>query len=219
MRRYRFEYLFALLLLVLYAGFYLWQTPGLVQGKLTAAEIDTRLQLCAASPSLPEPARSEIVRDLRAWALLDDAQPVYMLNLLRYYDQLRLYPGAPEIRGTPQQANAFYEKNVTALALKAGDFPIFIGSAQGNNLVGREPDADHWSRVIVMRYPSRRHVLALFCSPEYLPFAPYKIAALKINLVPTSAELLLADLRLLLGGALLIVFFGVCWLRGLRRPC
>ena len=219
MRRYRFETLFALVLLVLYAAFFLWQTPGLIRGKLTAEEIDGYLKVCEASPSLPEPDRSQIVHDLREWALKDDGQPVYMLNLLRNYPELRPYPGAPDMHGmTPDQANAYYEANVTKLALKDGDFPIFMGPAQGNNVVGREADADNWSRVIVMRYPARRNVLALFCSPEYLPFAPYKLASLKINLVPTSAELVLADLRVLLGAVLLILFFAVSWLRAVRRP-
>ena len=211
MHRYRFESLFALVLLVLYGAFFLWQTPGLIRGKLTAVEIDEQ------SPYLG-PHGPAIVRDLRDWALQDDGGPVYMLNLLRNYPELRPYPGAPQMTGlTPQQANAYYEQHVTGLALKDGDFPIFMGPAQGHNLVGREPDADHWSRVIVMRYPARRNVLALFCSPEYLPYAPYKLSSLKINLVPTSAELVLADLRVLLAGVLLILFFAVSWVRALRR--
>ena len=217
MHRYRFETRFALILLAIYAVFFLWQTPGLIRGKLTPGEIDSYLQVCADSPSLPEPERSQIIRDLREWALKDDAQPVYMLNLLRNYEELHLYPGAPEIKLTSEQSNEYYEANVTKLALKAGDCPIFMGPAQGNNVIGREADADNWSRVIVMRYPSRRNVISLFCSPEYLPFAPYKLAALKINLVPVSGQLVLGDLRILLGGLLLILFFGVSWLRGLRR--
>lgn len=217
MRRYRFETLFALVLLVLYAAFFLWQTPGLIRGKLTAAEIDSYLKVCEQSPYLG-PHGPDIIRDLRDWALKDDGQPVYMLNLLRNYPELRPYPGAPDMTGmTPAQANAYYEADVTKLALKDGDFPIFMGPAQGHNVVGREADADNWSRVIVMRYPARRNVLALFCSPEYLPYAPYKLASLKVNLVPTSAELVLADLRVLLAGVLLILFFSVSWIRALRR--
>jgi uncharacterized protein (DUF1330 family) len=218
MKRYRFESFFAIVLLALYAAFFLWQTPGLIHGKLTAEEIDGYLKVCETSPSLPETDRSQIVHDLREWALKDDGQPLYMLNLLRNYPELRPYPGAPDMTGlTPEQANAYYEANITKLAFKNGAFPIFMGPAQGNNVVGREPDADNWSRVIVMRYPARRSVLALFCSPEYLPFAPYKLASLKVNLVPTSAELVLADLRVLLAGVLLILFFAVSWLRGLRH--
>lgn len=51
-----------------------------------------------------------------------------------------------------------------------------------------------------------------------LPFAPFQLAALKINLVPTSAELVLADLRALLGAVLLILFFAVSWLRAVCGP-
>ena len=82
MHRYRFESLFALVLLVLYGAFFLWQTPGLIRGKLTAVEIDGYLKVCEQSPYLG-PHGPAIVRDLRDWALQDDGGPVYMLNLLR----------------------------------------------------------------------------------------------------------------------------------------
>jgi uncharacterized protein (DUF1330 family) len=217
MSRLRFEKRFALVLLLLYAAFYLWQTPGLIQGRLSESEIDAHLAVLKASPAIPEPQRSEVIRDLRKWALEDDGQPVYMVNLLRYYEKIQPIPGVPEIQMTPEASNAYYEEKVTAMAFKAGDYPIFAGKPQGNNVVGREPDADNWTRVLVMRYPSRRHVLALFCSPDYLQYAPYKLAALKINLVPTSAELVLSDLRVLAAAAMLVLFLSVAWARALRR--
>ena len=218
MSRYRFEIRFAALLLVIYAIFFLWQTPGLIHDKLTAEEIDNYLKVCTASPSIPEPDRTQIVHDLREWALKDDGQAVYMLNLLRQYSEMKRYPGAPDMTGlTPESANTAYEADVFKLAVKAGVFPIFMGPAQGNNVVGREPDADNWSRIVVMRYPDRRNVLAMYCSPEYLPLFPYKMASLKMNLVPTSGEMVLADLRILLGGLFLVLFFAVSWVRALRR--
>jgi len=36
--------------------------------------------------------------------------------------------------------------------------------------------------------------------------------------VPTSAELVLADLRVLLGAVLLILFFAISWLRAVCGP-
>ncbi len=216
-RRHRFERNLGLVLLALFAAFYLWQTPGLVQGRLAAPEIDAYLARIEASPAVPEALRGPLVAQLRSWALQDDGQPVYMINLLRYHDTLLTYPGAPDFKGTPRQANAYYESKVTALALLAGDFPIYAGVSQGPALLEGKADGGRFDRVIVMRYPSRRHALALFSSPDYLPYAPYKLAALQVTLLPTSAELVLSDLRVLCGALLLIVFLLVCWLRSLRR--
>ncbi|MES2148830.1 MAG: hypothetical protein V4508_03460 [Pseudomonadota bacterium] len=97
------------------------------------------------------------------------------------------------------------------------DVADLVQPCQISKLLGREPDADNWSRVIVMRYPSRRHALALFCRPEYLPFAPYKLAALKVRLVPISAELVLSDLSVLFAGLSLLACLLVCWIRALRH--
>src|SRR5215213_6933045 len=45
---------------------------------------------------------------LRAWAEADDGKPVYMLNLMRYYDELRPFPGAPDFQGSPEESNTLY---------------------------------------------------------------------------------------------------------------
>jgi len=53
--------------------------------------------------------------------------------------------------------------------------------------------------------------------PQWLKFAPYKIAALDLVLVPTSGHVVIPDLRWVMGGICLIVLLGTGWLRAARK--
>jgi hypothetical protein len=46
---------------------------------------------------------------------------------------------------------------------------------------------------------------------------PYKYMALEIDLVPVSGDMVVPDLRLIIGGSLLILFLGVNLLRAARH--
>ena len=85
-----------------------------------------------------------------------------------------------------------------------------------SNLDGFDPAIDDWSRILVVRYPSRRAFFELSTDPQWLKFAPYKIAALEIALVPASGQVVIPDLRCVVAGACLIVFLGAGWLRAAR---
>jgi hypothetical protein len=63
----------------------------------------------------------------------------------------------------------------------------------------------------MVRYPNRRAFLSLVADPAYAPFVPYKFMALEIVLVPVSGEVRVPDLRLVVGGGLLILFLTVGW--------
>ncbi|MBP6683353.1 MAG: hypothetical protein KA159_08550, partial [Halioglobus sp.] len=88
---------------------------------------------------------------------------------------------------------------------------------QGENIIEDSAELDNWSRVIVMRYPSRRAVLELFANPAYAPLEPYKMTALQVVLVPTQGDLVIPELRWLVGGVLLLLFFLIGWLRAARQ--
>lgn len=208
---------YGVVLLLFYALFFVWQTPRIFYGKMTEDEIEQSLGTIEKNlASAPEDDRQTLLRDLRAWGRADDGAPVYMLNLMRYHQALKPLPNTPTFDGTPEQSNAYYERMVTPLALKVGAYPIYVSHAQGGNLVGHEADADNWHRILVMRYPSRRSFFALLTDPSYGPLAGYKLQALTLDLVPTSAELVMGDLRFLVGAVLLIVYLGVGWLRAAR---
>ncbi|TJY61004.1 hypothetical protein E4T66_10210 [Sinimarinibacterium sp. CAU 1509] len=212
--------------LLAFAAVWLWQVPGLVRGAITPEELDGYLAKVAAT-TLPAAEKADMQARLREWAASDDGKPIYMLNLMRYHEELRRFPGAPEFQGAPQDANAHYENNVVPLALSLGAYPMMAGSAQGRNTLmiggktsrhdihaaGRE--LDEWSRIIMMRYPSRRTFFKLVTHPNYLPYMPYKFMAQQVVLVPVSTDLTFPEWRWLAGGILLALFLGLGWLGAL----
>jgi hypothetical protein len=122
------------------------------------------------------------------------------------------FPGAPEFMGTPEQANARYEKSLIWLWLSHASYPTFIGAPQGRNLINIQPERT-WGNMTVVRYPSRRTFLKLISHPAYAPLAPYKFIAVELDLVPVSSGTIVPDLRWLVGGGFVIVFLLVGWIR------
>jgi hypothetical protein len=224
LKAHRFEWLLGAVLAALFVAFWAWQTPGNLQ-KLSAVEVDAYLDRMKGK--LPgDPAEQAVfLARMRAFGLADDGRPVYMLNAMRYYPELKHGPGMEEVRGTPAEANATYERAVMPILFRLGAYPLFGGQtmeirADGkahSNLDGFDPAIDDWSRILVVRYPSRRAFFELLSDPQWLRFAPYKLAALELALVPASAQMVIPDIRWVMGGACLIVFLGTCWLRATRR--
>ncbi len=196
-----------------FASFWRWHSPP--AKKLTPQEIDHYLELISKLP-LPGDEIDRIVGQLRLWAEADDGKPTYMLNMIRYFDELHRFPGAPEFDGTPEEANAYYEKECTPMWLKAASYPMLGGKAQGENLIKTLPDQPPWSTAQMVRYPSRRTFLKLLSDPWYARLEPYKFMALEIDLVPVSGDRQIPDARWIVGGALLALFLAVGWIRAAR---
>jgi hypothetical protein len=223
-KTHRFEWLLGAVLAALFVAFWIWQTPGNLQ-KLSSADVDAYLHRMEGK--LPgDPAEQAVFfARMRAFGLADDGQPVYMLNLMRYYPELKHGPGMEGVRGTPAEANATYEKAVMPILFRLGAYPLFGGQtveirAGGNvhtNLDGFDPPIDDWSRILVVRYPSRRAFFELLSDPQWLKYAPYKLAALELALVPASGHVVIPDFRWLIAGACLVVFLGAAWLRAARK--
>jgi hypothetical protein len=204
-----FELILAAALMVLYVAFWAWHSQG--AGKLTQAEIDQYVAIIEKLP-LPEKAVQPFIARLRPWAEDDDGKPVYMFNLIHFFPRVQPFPGAPDFKGTPEQANARYEKSLIWLWLSHASYPTFIGAPQATNLINMPPER-RWDNMTVVRYPSRRTFLKLISNPTYAPLAPYKFIALELDLVPVSSGRIVPDLRWLVGGGLVIVFLLVEWIR------
>jgi hypothetical protein len=132
MKRYRFEIGLGSVLLCAFVAVCLWQDPGLLQGRLSQDEINRYLDAIDRQLPLPADAKPRLLSRLRTWAEADDGRPVYMLNLMRYYPQLLVYPGFPKDGPTsPRQANAVYERHVAPLLLARGGYPTLAGTVQG----------------------------------------------------------------------------------------
>jgi hypothetical protein len=199
-------------LLALFVAVWLWQNPGLIRGRLRAEEI---AQFLAQIERLPFPAeqRPELMKRVRSWMENDDGKPFYMLNLMRYYPELRPLPNAPEFKGTPRESNARYEAATRSMLFKLGGYPLYAGTPHAKNLVEYDPALDGWSRLLVVRYPSRRALLKLLTHPAYREIEPYKLMALQLVLTPTTPGVVLPSVPMLVGGVLLVVFLAVGWAR------
>src|SRR5262245_20133735 len=204
-----FEFILAAVLVILYLAFCTWHSQG--GGKLTQSEIDLYIANIKKLP-LPEEAVQAFVARLRPWAEADDGKPIYMFNLIDFFSQLKPFPGAPDFTGTPEQANAHYEKGLIWLWLSHASYPTFIGVPQATNLISMQPERT-WGNMTVVRYPNRRTFLKLISHPSYAPLAPYKFIAVELDLVPVSKGMIVPDLRWLVGGAFVITFLLVVWLR------
>lgn len=212
-----FEISLGIVFLLLYGIFSYWY-GGSCGGKLSQTELENYLSKLEKHANVPEETRRDTLERLRAWGTADDGGPVYMLNLMRTRETPYLFPGAPtDFQGTAEEANRIYEDRVMPLVFKRGGIPVVWGNAQGENVVGGGPGLDSWSRLGFIRYPNRRAFFELLTDPEYLKIGHFKHMGMEFILVPTSAELAVPDLRLVVGGALGIAFLGIGWLRSAMR--
>jgi len=200
-------------LLGAFGAFWRWHSPP--AKPLTKEEIDHYLDAASKLP-LPDGEIEPLIERIRAWAEADDGKPFFNLNVIRYFPENRTWPGAPEFQGTPEEANAYYEKNVVKLLLKRGSYPMIGGKALGQSLMKTLPDQDPWSTVVMVRYRNRRAFLELLADPAYAPYEPYKFMALEIDLVPVSGEMVIPDARWIVGGGLLTLFMAAGWSRAAR---
>ena len=204
-----FELILAAALVILYLAFWGWHSQG--AGKLTQAEIDRYLAIIEKLP-LPDKGVQTFIARLRPWAEADDGKPFYMFNLIEFFPKLQAFPGAPEFKGTPQQANAHYEKSLTWLWLSHASYPTFIGVPQSANLINMEPERT-WKNMTLVRYPSRRTFLKLISHPTYARVAAYKFIAVELDLVPVTSRIVIPDLCWFVAGGFAIVFLLIALLR------
>ena len=210
--RFRFSIGLAAVFLAILAGVYVWQHPGVTGARLTPAEVDAYIQRAEAQITMPAEEKADMLARVRAWALNDDGKPVFMLNLMRYYPQVRPVPGGPPGSMAPKQANASYEHLTAPMLLKIGGSVPFSGDVQGGNLLSYDARGDNWSRTLVIRYPSRRAFLTLLSDPAYPAVLPYKLAALEIILSPSNSELVMPDLTEAAAVTLLLAFLAIGWI-------
>ena len=205
-----FELILAAALAVLYLSFWAWHSQG--AGKLTQEEIDRYLAIIEKLP-LPEKGIEAFIARLRPWAESDDGKPFYMFNLIHFFPWVQTFPGAPEFKGTPEEANAHYEKSIMWLWLSHASYPTFIGVPQARTLLNMQPERT-WGDMTVVRYPSRRTFLKLISHPAYALFAPYKLIAVELDLVPVSSSTVVPDLRWLVGAGIVVLFLLIGWFHG-----
>jgi hypothetical protein len=222
MKRYRVELSLAAVMAVVFALICHWQAPGRT---LSRADVDAYIRRIDAGVGLPGNEKADILSHLRAWGEADDGKPVYMLNLMRYYDTARSMPGRPEVAGNPRDLNAHYEEVAIPKLFRLGAYPLFAGEPEGvrlgaqpsTNILGFDDALENWGRVLVVRYPDRRSFFELVSDPDYLKVMPYKVAAMKVVLVPMHDELVIPDVRWQVAAFMLAVLALVAIVRVNRR--
>lgn len=203
---------------VIVAAFWIWNTQLLGGGRLSADDVEAYAASIEANLDLPAEDKAALVERVRRWASNDDGRPVYMVNIMRYHDEVRPYPALdPAHISSPQASNLHYENSVLPLAIARASYPIYAGDATDASVTPAPPGADGWSRIIVMRYPNRRAFLELVSSPAYGRVAAHKLMALEIALVPTAAQIAPFDYTVLAAGLGLIIVLAVGWMRAARR--
>jgi len=220
MKKYRFELVVGAALVAAFFALSAWQSAG----KLSQAEVDHYIGLLEKGLPAQVQNRAEFIARLRAWGEADNGRPVFMLNLMRYHDQLMPFPGAPK-SGTPAQVNEQYEEATAPMLFKRAGYPILAGPttkiggvrSHESNLLVFDPDRDNWDRLVVVRYPGRRTFLDLLASPEYLKVMPYKLSALEVLLTPVEGEMVIPDMRWVVGASCLASFLLIGWIRAARR--
>lgn len=104
--------------------------------------------------------------------------PVVMLNLLKF-KPLADYPeGHPDAGISGAEAYARYEELfIRTVGAVSQAEPLYDGPAM-RILAGAEADAD-WDRMLIVRYPSRHHFLAMMADETYRDGLVHRYAALE----------------------------------------
>jgi hypothetical protein len=157
--------------LALYAGFFFWYQN--LRGPLTPAEIDDAI----ARLSTPDRDPAQLAT-LRAFLEADDGGEFFMVNLIRMHPGDVAEPGTGATRPASKVLEGYTGPFMRALFLRAGH--IALGGRAAGRYVeqwGVEPDPG-WSFAGVIRYRSRRDMLALVTDPAFEPAHVYKLAAM-----------------------------------------
>ena len=105
--------------------------------------------------------------------------PVVMVNLLKFHERAQYSEDDAEHGEDISGAKAYdrYGKGLEALAAdpQIGLEVLYGGSAHGYLIGGGEA----WDRVLVVRYPSRQHMLRMMRDPRYQEAHRHRVAGLK----------------------------------------
>lgn len=169
-KKYSFEYklgiLFGLFLLG-HAFFYSGLHNG---GKLSNEDVERYLTKIETNLNWPAEVKKPMLERLRKWGKEDDGKQFFMLNMMRYRDQVYQFPNAIKNHtGSAKEANDIYEANSTLPLLSLGGTAHIWGEVQSPNITADKQDLsfDNWNRIGMARYPNRRAFFELMTDERY----------------------------------------------------
>jgi hypothetical protein len=188
------------ILLALYVAFLLWHEPWFSR-RLRPGEAVAVLRGRYDDVAPDERAAFEAFLDR------DDGRPFYMVNLLQYrataaYPDGLLPDGTPAAGMTGREAGQRYTRIVIPELLKRGCYPVFAARKVANFL-SAGAGTDFFEEVVVVRYRSRRDLLAMAAGRAFLAGVPHKWASLEKTVAVPCRLMLLADLRIIIPTVLL----------------
>jgi len=188
------------ILLALYVAFLLWHEPWFSR-RLRPGEAAALLRGRYDDVAPDERAAFEAFLDR------DDGRPFYMINLLQYrvtaaYPDGLLPDGTPAGGMSGREAGQRYTRVVIPELLKRGCYPVFAAQKVANFL-SAGVGTDFFEEVVVVRYRSRRDLLAMAAGRAFLAGVPHKWASLEKTVAVPSSLMLLADLRIIIPTVLL----------------
>lgn len=185
---------------VVYGGFCWWYTN--TGGPLAADEQDRIKAALQASGRTPEH-----IANIARFMAEDDGNQLIMVNALHLAESPRSMPGVPA--GESAQAlMARYMEYMYPAMLRRASHPVFAGRAvsPAMDLAGfdDEQTVAQWTDAALVRYRSRRDLLAIALNPAFEERHPFKLAALEKTIAyPVATVFYLSDGRLLVALALL----------------
>ncbi len=121
---------------------------------------------------------------LRNFLQHDDGQPFYTVNLYQYHEKAQYFHDreeekeqGPDISG--RAAFDRFSKVMVGLLAQHASHPIFGGTSLGGEWAGKY--ASDWDRLVIVRYRSRRDIVAIFASEEFALASKDKWAGLAKN--------------------------------------
>jgi hypothetical protein len=188
--KYKVEWKVGLILLILCLGFIAWYSGILNGGKLTKNDVEqylTQIDKNLNYLNWPEEVKQPMLQRLRSWGEADDGKQFFMLNMMRFRDQVYQYPGAIKgFSGTAKEADDLYGHFTTDELIQLAGHPILWGDVQSSNITSdiHGPNFDNWNRI-------------------------------GTYLIPVSSDNVYPDLRLPVSAGFLVTFLLIAWRRSL----
>lgn len=110
--------------------------------------------------------------------------PIVMVNLLKFRAHADYSPGAHAAVSTGREAYALYEHAFTVTVGEVSKAEIIFRGPVNQLFIGRTDEpANDWDDVLVVRYPSRQHFLAMLAHPTYKEALHHRYAGLERTLL------------------------------------
>ena len=113
-------------------------------------------------------------------ALRDDGAdgPVVMVNLLKFHDLAR-YPDGQGEPCTGREAYARYQEAFTVTVGDVSQAQVLYEGPVNQVFIGQAGTAEtDWDKVLIVRYPSRQHFLAMMADSQYRQALVHRYAGL-----------------------------------------